>query len=172
MAKKMNPKSQKARDAAKSARAILAMLEERYDEVIDRNGCSIYVPKDPVEAEAMMAQTWATMKLNGVDNFLYQEGDVVERKELDIGMTSLLIKNHQNANDHVKQLILPTATLTRVEKFFFENNFSSYEKFKKNLLPTYNGPDHACFIGTDIGDGIQIGYMFTLPDSITLEYSV
>lgn len=138
---------------------------EKYMTITDRNGCKLRVPRDGNSEEAKYLMEYALLhiELSGVDNTpLGAQMDVVSAVELDdIGMVRLHL-TAPNSTDQ-KMLILPKQTLLHLKKILIQKNFLSYEAFVANILPAYNGPDKASFVGLTDSDGITYGFMISLP---------
>ena len=141
-------------------------LKNMFDTIIDRNGCKLLVPKNEDEAaKKWMQQVEDNMEIYGLDgSVLYREGDVVD--VVDHGLWSeILIKNHNCSSDPVKSMMIMTSQIEQLKKVIHIMNFSSLDAMKKNLLPSYNGPDNACFIAKPLPDGSSLGFKFTLPNT-------
>lgn len=150
----------------KRAKAKIKKFVESNDVIIDRNGCKLIVPKngDSEEAKKWMKQVEDSCEIYAIDNcgFLYKECDVVSINDNGF-MTTFMVKNHNNPNDSEKAFICLTSVIDKMKSIIHEVNFSSLDAMKKNLLPTFNGPDGACFIGKPL-DGVTIGFKFTIPN--------
>ena len=145
-------------------KAMVKKLMENKEVIIDRNGSKLLVPKKENDAsKKWMKEIEDSMEIYAVDNSLYEEGDVVDVVG-EGAFTSIMYKNHRNPSDPVKVLTIMTDMLNDIKSAIHQVNFTSLDAIKKNLLPTFNGPDNACFIGKPIGGGAHIGFKFTLPN--------
>jgi hypothetical protein len=135
--------------------------------IVDRNGCAIIVPKDgdSDEAKNFMEVVKNSFKFYAFDGIIYPEGDITNITVVPSptgDMANIQVKDHNNPASIEKSIILQNADLESAKAFFLRNNFSSWEAFKTNLLPSFNGPDSACFVGTNFHGG-NLGAMFTIP---------
>lgn len=147
-------------------RYIKAANNYEYITCLRNPSAKLRVPKDGASPEAvfMMQYAMKNTALYAVDNSpLGAEMNVASANELDeIGMVQLNLVDANTSEE--KMMMLPKANIDALKRKLIQNNFSSYEAFKTNLLPTFNAPDGACFVGlTDPDDGIQYGFKVDLP---------
>lgn len=160
--KEANPNSM--REAAQER--VLKALGSTLDEVIDRNGMSLLIPKEGSGDDLrLMKMVKSTMQLYGLDGVLFNQGDVVSIEDCGF-FTTITVKDHDSKSHDFKYVNIPTESFDKIKEFVINNNFSSYKAFKRNLLSTYNGPDNACFIGIPY-QGMNFGFQFNLPEERT-----
>ena len=148
-------------------------LKSQFEKITDRNGCAIIVPKDGNSDDAMsiMELVKKSFKFYALDGILYSEGDIVDITMVPSpmgDMANIRIKDHNNPASMEKSIVLQNADLENAKDFFIRNNFSSWEVFKRNLLPSFNGSDSACFVGINFHGG-NLGAMFSIPKEIIRE---
>ncbi len=144
-----------------------------FDKIVDRNGCTLIIPSDGNSEEGMnfLERVKNSFEFYAVDGVVYPEGDIIDITTVPIlenmEMSHIKVKDHNDPNSMEKMIMLPSKTLENIKAFFLKFNFSSWEAFKTNLLPNYNGPDNACFVGVDFMGG-KIGAKFSIPkDCVT-----
>ena len=140
----------------------------KIEKITDRNGCCIIVPRDgdSNEAKSFMESVKSSFEFYAFDRILYPEGDItaIHIVPSPMGdMAHIQIKDHNNPTSIEKSIVIQNADLEIVKAFFIRNNFSSWKAFKSNLLPSFNGPDSACFVGTNFHGG-TLGAKFSIPE--------
>ena len=130
--------------------------------VIDRNGCKLFYPKNITQEQ--LDSIFNTVELYGVDNLLGKNWNVVDVQDSDVITFNLKVVD----GDETMVLSMTSSRYLKMVDTLYKNNFSSVENFVGNLLPTFNGPDRACFVGlTHPEDGITYGFKFDIPCFIT-----
>lgn len=136
-------------------------VKDKFEIIKNRNGCNLVVDRNESDhTKKLMEEVKNSMEFYAIDGLFYEHGDVVDVVDSGL-MTTFAIKNSDNPNSPVKYLETFTSNVDKLREFFINNNFSSYEAFKHNLLPSYNIPDGACFVGTQ-WEGIFFGVKFTI----------
>lgn len=136
-------------------------LNERnnFYKIFDRNGCPLFFPKISDEQLQILR---ADLRVYAIDGLLGREWDVQGEPEIENGFVNFRLKEHDK--DREMAFTIPLDQFQKIVMFVYDNNFSSVDKFVNNMLPSFNGPDNACFIGVNYGgEGIQIGFILPLP---------
>jgi hypothetical protein len=135
---------------------------KKFDTIIDRNGCKLVVPAAGETANEYMNQVFESMELYAIDGLFGKEWNVKLIVNGD-PFISCYVENSRNPKETIVVNVLAEnyrSMLTAIAR----NNFSSWENFKKNLLPSFNGPDKACFICLTDPEGIAYGFKFDIPN--------